>query len=89
MLGLFIYCPYSKPSCKIVNCHLHLEMRKQRAREGLEAKPITLLALVLAGNTQHSTAVARTQRVRHTNGEILQRTDFIVLTSSSDLGART
>ena len=64
-------------------------MRKQRPREGLEAKPVTLLALVLAENTQHSIAVACTQRVRHTNGEILQRTDFIVLTSSSDLAART
>lgn len=69
-------------------CHLHLEVRKQKPREGIEAKPLTFLALVLARITQHSTTAACTLRVLHTNGEILQSPDFIILTSSSDLGAQ-
>lgn len=58
--------------------HSHLEMRKQRPREGLKAKPLTLIALVLSRITQHSTSAASSREGLGIDGKILQSPDIIL-----------
>jgi len=89
MYLVFSLCPYNKPSCNDRYYHFHLEKKRKRPREGLEAKPVTLLVLVLDRITQHSTAAACTQGMWHTNRDVLQRPDFFILTSTNDQGAHT
>lgn len=42
MYLVFSLCPYNKPSCNDRYYHFHLEKKRKRPREGLEAKPVTL-----------------------------------------------